>query len=168
MISLCYLQCRTLTTTSVAYGKRNFRKFLTYGKRGSKAFKEYLKKTDDPDLVQLKERGVRPTGLTEGKKFAFVPEMVPEIIVPDLDGFQLKPYVSYRVPEVVQSEFTPQDLFYAVYSKKIAEDFKSGKLDEDGNSIEPSYEELLSAEEAKIKANSVGADKFSEITWVEK
>ncbi|XP_068239213.1 large ribosomal subunit protein mL41 [Palaemon carinicauda] len=167
MISLCYLQCRTISTTSVAYGKKNFRKFLTYGKRGTKEFKESLKKTDDRDLLALKDRGVRPTGLTVGDKFEVVPEMIPEIIVPDLEGFKLKPYVSYRVPDVVQSEFTPQDLFYAIYTKKIVEDFKNGKLDEDGNPIEPSYEELLTEEEARTKANSVCADKFSDKTWVQ-
>lgn len=74
--------------------------------------------------------------------------------------FQLKPYVSYRVPDIVQSEFGPQDLFYAVYSEKIAEDYKNNKLDENCNPVEPSEEELLTAEEAKNRALSVGSDKF--------
>ena len=74
---------------------------------------------------------------------------------------QLKPYVSYRTPDVVQSEFGPQDLFYAVYSDKIAKDFKSGKLDENYNSLEPSDEEQLTAEEASNKALSIGADQLA-------
>merc|ERR1719341_1046042 len=106
--------------------------------------------------------------------------MIPEIIVPDLEGFKewneeiftynelqrlelnmLKPYVSYRVPDVIQSEFTPQDLFYAVYSNKIAEDFKNNKLNSDGNSLEPSPDELMTPEEAKGRARSTGSDIFS-------
>lgn len=74
---------------------------------------------------------------------------------------QLKPYVSYRTPDVVQGEFGPQDLFYAVYSEKIAEDFKNGKLDENYNALEPSEEEQLTAEEASNKALSVGADRLA-------
>ena len=42
---------------------------------------------------------------------------------------QLKPYVSYRVPDVKQSEFTAKDLFNAVYAKPIVDDFQSGKLE---------------------------------------
>jgi Mitochondrial ribosomal protein L27 len=44
---------------------------------------------------------------------------------------QLKPYVSYRVPDVTQSEFTARDLFNATYAKSVVEDFKAGKLDAD-------------------------------------
>jgi hypothetical protein len=31
-----------------------------------------------------------------------VPEKVPELVVPDLEGFKLKPYVSYRTKEIYQ------------------------------------------------------------------
>ena len=31
-----------------------------------------------------------------------VPETVPELIVPDLEGFKLKPYVSYKTKEIYQ------------------------------------------------------------------
>lgn len=44
---------------------------------------------------------------------------------------QLKPYVSYRVPDITQSEFTARDLFNATYAKPIIEDFKDGKLNAD-------------------------------------
>jgi large subunit ribosomal protein L41 len=73
---------------------------------------------------------------------------------------QLKPYVSYRVPEVVQSEFSPKDLFDAIYSEKIVNDFKSGKLGETGEPLEPSPEEDLTAEEAYAQARKPGADIF--------
>ena len=74
--------------------------------------------------------------------------------------FQLKPYVSYRVADVVQSEFTAKDLFDAVYSEKIVEDFKNGKLDEAGKPTEPSSEEQLTPEKAYIQARQTGTDLF--------
>lgn len=74
----------------------------------------------------------------------------------------MKPYVSYRVPEITQTEFTAQDLFNAVYRQKIAEDLKNNKLKDNGESMEPSEEELLTPEQAKIKARQTGSDMFSE------
>jgi len=75
--------------------------------------------------------------------------------------FQLKPYVSYRVPEITQSPFTAQNLFDAVYRQKIVDDFKNKKLKENGEPMEPSPEELLKPEQAKIKARQTGSDLFS-------
>ncbi|XP_063886052.1 large ribosomal subunit protein mL41-like [Scylla paramamosain] len=152
------IQCRGISTSAVALGKRNFRKFMVYGKRGTRLFKKTSYQQLDPEIQKEFDRGVRPIGVTVGKKFHVIKEMIPELIVPNLDGFKLKPYVSYRTPDVIQSEFGPQDLFYAVYSEKIAEDFKNGKLDENCNSLEPSDEEQLTAEEASKKALSIGAD----------
>lgn len=76
--------------------------------------------------------------------------------------FQLKPYVSYRVPEITQSEFTAKDLFNAVYRKKIINDFKENKLTDNGESMQPSEEESLTPEQAKLKARQTGSDMFSE------
>jgi len=45
--------------------------------------------------------------------------------------FQLKPYVSYKVQDMTESEFTAHDLFDATYARVITDDFKSGKLDPD-------------------------------------
>ncbi|XP_069679018.1 large ribosomal subunit protein mL41 isoform X2 [Periplaneta americana] len=104
--------------------------------------------------------GVRPTGYKRGDTFVEVPEMIPELVVPDLTGFKLKPYVSYRVQDVIQSEFTPKDLFDAVYSEKIVNDFKNGKLDESGEPLEPSPEEQLKPEEAFLQARKTGTDIF--------
>lgn len=44
--------------------------------------------------------------------------------------FQLKPYVSYKVSDIKQSEFTAKDLFDALYSKNVIEDWRDGKLNE--------------------------------------
>lgn len=73
---------------------------------------------------------------------------------------QLKPYVSYRTSDIVQEKITPEHLFYAVYAKKIKNDFEEGKLDENGNPLEPSEYEKLTAEEAWTKAKSTGSDMF--------
>lgn len=35
------------------------------------------------------DRGVRPVGVYVGKKFRAIPEMIPELIVPDLEGFKV-------------------------------------------------------------------------------
>ncbi|XP_026481010.1 39S ribosomal protein L41, mitochondrial [Ctenocephalides felis] len=156
LINICK---RGISTTSPVYGKRNFRKFLLYNKRGSRIFKKQQIENPDPD-VPIDKRGVKDTGYTINGKYVEIPELIPELIVPDLTDFKLKPYVSYKTPEVYQTKFTSKDLFDAVYSKKIIEDFKAGKLDENGNPLEPSIEEKLTPEEAKINARKTGSDIF--------
>lgn len=68
--------------------------------------------------------------------------------------------MSYRTPDVVQSEFTSQDLFNVLYAQKIVKDFNEGKLDDSGNPLEPSDNEKFTAEEAKLKARQTGCDIF--------
>lgn len=151
---------RGVSTSAALHGKKNFRKFLLYNKRGPRLFKKERITNPDPEMP-VDKRGVRDTGYTLAGKYIEVPEKIPEIIVPDLTGCQLKPYVSYKSPEVVQTEFTSQDLFNAVYSSKIIEDFKNSKLDaEDGSALEPSAEELISSDEAWIRARKTGSDMF--------
>ncbi|ALC41775.1 mRpL41 [Drosophila busckii] len=110
--------------------------------------------------VAIHKRGVRDTGIMINGQYVEIAEKIPDIIVPDLTGCKLKPYVSYKAPEVVQSEFTSLDLFNAVYSKKIIEDFKAGKLASDGSAIEPSPNEQLTPEEALQGARKTGSDIF--------
>ena len=55
-------------------------------------------------------------------------------------------------------EFTAQDLFHAVFTEKIMQDFKDGKLNEDGSPKEGSEEELMSPEEAKLRVQQTGSD----------
>uniref|UniRef100_A0A2M3ZBE0 Putative mitochondrial ribosomal protein l41 n=1 Tax=Anopheles braziliensis TaxID=58242 RepID=A0A2M3ZBE0_9DIPT len=152
---------RSISTTASLAGKKNFRKFLLYNKRGTRIFKQ--QRAANPDLypdMPIDKRGVRDTGVTVDGKFVEIPERIPELIVPNLEGCKLKPYVSYKAPDVVQSEYTSQDLFNAVYSQKIIDDWKSGKLNEDGSPVEPSAEEALTKEEAWIKARKTGSDMF--------
>jgi len=70
-----------------------------------------------------------PGYLDRSGNFFVCQEMIPEFVVPDLKDFKLKPYVSYRVPDVKQSEFTAQDLFDGTYAKELVDEFKTGKLD---------------------------------------
>lgn len=48
-----------------------------------------------------------------------------------------------------------------MYASKIVADFKAGKLDDSGNPLEPSPEESLTAEEAKLRARQTGSDIFT-------
>lgn len=110
--------------------------------------------------MPIDKRGVKDTGITVNGIYKEIPEKIPELIVPDLTGCKFKPYVTYKTPEVVQSKFTSQDLFNAIYAQKIIEDFKEDKLNEDGSSNEPSGNEQLTPEEAFIRARKTGSDLF--------
>ncbi|XP_049876203.1 39S ribosomal protein L41, mitochondrial [Pectinophora gossypiella] len=149
---------RTISVSAPREGKRNFRKFVVANKRGSRLHKQ-KQNSLNPELP-VDKRGVRDTGYILNGRFVTVPEMIPELIVPDLKGCDLKPYVSYKAADVIQSEFTPQQLFDAVYSKKIVTDFKQGKLDKDGKPLEPSEDEKLEPEEAVARAKRTGSDIF--------
>ncbi|VVC29356.1 Hypothetical protein CINCED_3A008258 [Cinara cedri] len=151
---------RSFSTSGIKNGKRNFKNFILYN-RGTNQFKKQQQENPNKDF-QITDYGVRETTIKVGRKFITVKEKIPDIIVPDLENFDLKPYVSYRVPEITQSEFTSKDLFNAVYRQKIMHDFKNKKLKENGESTEPSEEELLTPEQAKIKARQTGSDLFSQ------
>lgn len=146
---------RSISTTACREGKRNFRKFMLVNKRGTKASKEAMRNNIDHD-----RRGVRNTGYYKNGIFYHVDEMVPELIVPDLSKTDLKPYVSYRVADVVQTEFTAQQLFDAIYSEKIINDFKEGKLDANGTPLQLSEEEKLTPEQAKEQSLKTGSEIF--------
>lgn len=153
---------RQIATSSALQGKKNFRKFLLYNKRGPRLFKEQRARDPANAHIPVDPRGVREIGYRGNDRFVTVPEMIPELIVPDLEGCKLKPYVSYKCPDVVQSEFTSQDLFNAVYGEKIVEDFKHGELNADGSPKKPTEEELLTKEEALRRVRMIGADVFKE------
>lgn len=113
-------------------------------------------------LWSIPERGVRDTGYTADNKFIHVPEKIPELIVPSLEGFTLKPYVSYKVEEVTEPEYNAQRLFDDVYAEKIKKDFEKGELDEDGQPLNPSEYEKLTSQQAKDNASKTGCDLFCE------
>ncbi|XP_058797256.1 large ribosomal subunit protein mL41 [Phymastichus coffea] len=151
---------RGISTTCSRLGKRNFRKFELINKRGTKIFKKQQMENPSPDYP-IDKRGVRDTGLKQDGKFIELTEMIPELIVPNLEGFKLKAYVSYRSTDVFQSEFTAKDLFDAVYAQKIVNDFKKKQLKPDGESMNPSPEEKLTSNKARQEASKPGNDIFT-------
>uniref|UniRef100_A0A023FU32 Putative mitochondrial 50s ribosomal protein n=1 Tax=Amblyomma parvum TaxID=251391 RepID=A0A023FU32_AMBPA len=146
-VSVTYSQVRHLSTTNQCLGKRNFRKFPVHNIRGT--FHDRIRK----DRV-IETYGVREPSMSH--RSAPIPEMVPELIVPDLTDCQLRPYVSYRVAEVCQGPFTARDLFDAIYSEQVAKDFKQGQADQSVRHLE----EKPGPEEARMRARQTGSDIF--------
>lgn len=140
---------------------RNFS--FRYNKRGTRIFKERQhiesQTVQNPD-IPIDKRGVRDIGVIVKGRFKKIHERIPELIVPDLTDCKFKPYVTFKTPEVVQSEFTSQDLYNAIYAQKVIDDFKNDKLNADGSSKEPSADEQLTKEEAFVRARKTGSDIF--------
>lgn len=101
--------------------------------------------------------GIRWPGYWFKRKFVYVQEMEPELIVPDLTGFELKPYVSYRTDDVDTAPFTAKDLFDQVYASKVEQAFKE-------NSIEHFDVPQETIDEARLAAMQTGSDLFEEST----
>jgi len=76
-------------------------------------------------IVTMDDMRIRYPGVWFHKKFVYVPEMEPELVVPDFENCPLKPYVSYRAKEVTQSEFTPEQLFNTTYGREIVKKFNN-------------------------------------------
>jgi len=136
--------------------------FHIHNKRGTRQFKREQfnsKRPKYPD-VKIHHYGVRGTHLKHHFGVENCDEMIPELIVPDLEDCELKAYVSYATQDIYQDELTSQDLFNAIYGPKIVSDFKAGKLDDGGASLEPSEPELMQPEEAFIRARQTGSDIF--------
>ncbi|XP_006218273.1 large ribosomal subunit protein mL41 [Vicugna pacos] len=78
----------------------------------------------------LKGRGAKGTGFhARDRNFVQVKEMVPELVVPELAGFRLKPYVNYRAPEGTDAPLTAKQLFLEAVAPAIEKDFKAGTFD---------------------------------------
>lgn len=116
----------------------------------------------DLHYVLYLERGVRDIGFKVEGRWVCVPEMIPELIVPSLEGFTLKPYVSYKAENISQGEYTAEDLFNEVYAKKIKEDFNNQQLHPNGDPVNPSEYERLTPKEATDRAKRTGTDIFCE------
>lgn len=160
MASACMVISRKISTSSVCYGKRNFRKFLMSNKRGLRAFKK--EQASNPNFdIPIDKRGVRDVHIQDGDDMVIVPEKIPELIVPSLKDFHLKPYVSYAAGESEQRQFTAKDLFDFVYADKIKKDFETGQLGPDGEPLNPSEYESMTPEEARIRAEKTGTDIFT-------
>lgn len=56
-------------------------------------------------------RGAKSPGYhTRKGGYVVVPNKIYDIVVPDLTGFKLKPYVSHKTPNVVCQPFAAQEL----------------------------------------------------------
>ncbi|XP_077571329.1 large ribosomal subunit protein mL41-like [Stigmatopora nigra] len=99
-------------------------------RRGADRMSEFTSKRGS--RTHNKGRGARPTGIQlSSRKFVSVKAMIPEFVVPNLDGFQLKPYVSYRCPEGTEPPVTAERLFAEVVAPQIKKDFDEGIFDKD-------------------------------------
>lgn len=77
-----------------------------------------------------KSRGTKSIGVhARGGKFVVVKEMVPELVVPELAGFKLKPYVNYRAPAGTDTPLTAEQLFREAVAPAVEKDFKDGTFD---------------------------------------
>jgi len=160
---LNYAQHRGISCSAVVFGKRNIRKFFLGNKRGTKLFRREQNKGTWDDFAPVYTE-VQQHGFKYDEVYHQVPEMIPEMIVPDLTDCELKPYVSYRAADIYQTEFKAVDLFDIVYANKIKKDFEANKLDADGNPLEPSEMEKMTPDEAWTLARKSGSDIFSERT----
>ncbi|XP_026866424.2 39S ribosomal protein L41, mitochondrial [Electrophorus electricus] len=79
-----------------------------------------------------KSRGAMPTGiLTSSRKFIPVREMTPEFVVPNLEGFNLRPYVSFKAPAGTEERMTAEELFAQVVAPQIERDIEAGTFDKE-------------------------------------
>ncbi|VFV34602.1 39S ribosomal protein L41, mitochondrial [Panthera pardus] len=94
-----------------------------------------------------KSRGTKGTGVhARDGKFVQVKEMVPELVVPELAGFKLKPYVNYRVPAGTDVPLTAEQLFREAVAPAIEKDYRDGTFDPeqlDKYGFEPTQEGKL-------------------------
>lgn len=93
--------------------------------RGADRMSEFTSKRGS--RTHNKGRGARPTGLKlSSRKFLAISAMIPEFVVPNLEGFKLKPYVSYRCPSGTEPPITAESLFDEVVAPQIKKEFKEG------------------------------------------
>lgn len=98
--------------------------------RGADRMSEFTSKRGS--RTHYKGRGSRPTGLNlSSGKFIAIRAMIPEFVVPNLEGFKLKPYVSYRSPSGTLPPVTAESLFNDVVAPQIKKDFDEGTFNKD-------------------------------------
>ncbi|XP_004072842.1 39S ribosomal protein L41, mitochondrial [Oryzias latipes] len=95
--------------------------------RGADRMSEFTSKRGS--RTHNKGRGARPAGLRlSSGKFVAVRAMIPEFVVPSLEGFKLRPYVSYRSSEGTEPPVTAQSLFDDAVAPQIRKDFEEGSF----------------------------------------
>ncbi|XP_053137998.1 39S ribosomal protein L41, mitochondrial [Hemicordylus capensis] len=77
-----------------------------------------------------KSRGAKVLGYrTSSGKFRPQPERVPRLVVPDLAGFRLRPYVSYRAPPGSEPPLSARALFQQTAAPALERDLRQGRFD---------------------------------------
>lgn len=80
----------------------------------------------------FKSRGCKVLGsITSSRKFVLVKDRVPVLMVPDLTGFKLKPYVSYRAPAGSEPPLSARALFQQTAAPLIEKDVQRATFDPD-------------------------------------
>ncbi|KAM4615698.1 large ribosomal subunit protein mL41 isoform 1-T2 [Polymixia lowei] len=98
--------------------------------RGADRMAEFTSKRGS--RTHNKGRTARPTGLKlASKKFVPIQAMIPQFVVPNLEGFKLKPYVSYRAPAGTEPPLTAESLFAEVVAPQINKDFDEGTFNKE-------------------------------------
>ncbi|XP_029915243.1 large ribosomal subunit protein mL41 [Myripristis murdjan] len=98
--------------------------------RGADRMAEFTSKRGS--RTHNKDREARLTGLRlSSRKFVSIRAMIPEFVVPNLEGFKLKPYVSYRTPRGTEPPLTAESLFNTVAAPQIQKDFEEGNFNKD-------------------------------------
>ncbi|CAK6959648.1 S ribosomal protein L41%2C mitochondrial [Scomber scombrus] len=93
--------------------------------RGADRMSEFTSKRGS--RTHNKGRGSRPTGLKlSSNKYLTLRAMIPEFVVPDLEEFKLRPYVSYRTPKGTEPPVTAESLFAEAVAPQIKKDFDEG------------------------------------------
>ncbi|CAG2100501.1 unnamed protein product [Medioppia subpectinata] len=151
-----YRSVKALHTSCCLSGKRNFRKFPIPNQRTQFEHNKLPARLMNREYdypVSRDTLHVKYPGFWFRKEFVYVKEMEPQLVVPDLKDFPLKPYVSYRCPDITQTEFTARDLFNATLADAIIEKFKSGQHIDVNVTDE-------AVNEARNRAKQTGADMF--------
>ena len=166
IISAAASSKRSISTSQALAGRRNFRKFPITNKRGifehPKLPKELMENEYRDRVVTVDDVRIRWPGVWFGRRFVHVPEMEPELVVPeDFESSPLKPYVSNRAEEISQSEFTAEQLFAVTYGREIARKVKAGEVVDDQYLVMDEE----AAREAKNRALKTGADVFSHTSY---
>ncbi|XP_070821293.1 large ribosomal subunit protein mL41 [Chaetodon trifascialis] len=98
--------------------------------RGADRMAEFTSKRGS--RTHNKGRGARPAGQRlSSRKFVSIRAMIPEFVVPNLEGFKLKPYVSYRSPRGTEPPLSAKSLFAEVVAPHIRKDFEEGTFTKD-------------------------------------
>ncbi|GFR72645.1 39S ribosomal protein L41, mitochondrial [Elysia marginata] len=142
---VCHCGRRLLSTSTILHGRRSRE---PWDKRFPVRAEDVSpdKKGGSEEMEKaLPENHVAPTGIYHKLtgEYTHVPEMVPEFVVPDLTGFELKPYVSYRAKEITQGPLTPKDIFNSVYAETVEGEYRSGSIKVEEDSIKLSDGRVL-------------------------